>query len=147
MEFNFYGNLSAADKLYLVDNYMLDLVHVKKSVTYLESLDIMSKSDWLIHVDANISDIVPSNIFFAAKLADYLGASKKIMGITMLDGISADILRENGALVMSHSKDEIKNYLYLIIFENYEVKMSSEARKKYSATKVAQDFDEIIKKI
>lgn len=147
VEFNFYGNLSAADKLYLVDNYMLDLVHVKKSVTYLESLDIMSKSDWLIHVDANISDIVPSNIFFAAKLADYLGASKKIMGITMLDGISADILRENGALVMSHSKDEIKNYLYLIIFENYEVKMSSEARKKYSATKVAQDFDEIIKKI
>ncbi len=147
VEFNFYGNLSADDKLYLVDNYMLDLVHVKKSVTYLESLDIMSKSDWLIHVDANISDIVPSNIFFAAKLADYLGASKKIMGITMLDGISADILRENGALVMSHSKDEIKNYLYLIIFENYEVKMSSEARKKYSATKVAQDFDEIIKKI
>lgn len=144
VEFNFYGNLSDQDKIYLMNNYLFDVVHVRKSITYLESLDIMSQSDWLIHVDANISDIVPSNIFFAAKLADYLGTKNKIMGITMLDGISADILRENGALVMSHSKDDIKNYLYLIIFENYEIEMNKKIREDYNAVKVAKDFDNLI---
>lgn len=147
VEFNFYGNLSDQDKLYLINNYLLDIVHIKKNVTYLESLDIMSKSDWLLHVDANISDVVSSNIFFAAKLADYLGARKKIMGITMLDGISADILRKNNALVMSHSKDEIKNYLYLILFENFNIVMDDMAFKEFDAVNVAKSFDDFIQNI
>ena len=37
VEFNFYGNLSDQDKLYLINNYLLDIVHIKKNVTYLES--------------------------------------------------------------------------------------------------------------
>lgn len=147
VEFNFYGNLSDQDKLYLINNYLLDIVHIKKNVTYLESLDIMSKSDWLLHVDANISDIVSSNIFFAAKLADYLGTRKKIMGITMLDGVSADILRKNNALVMSHSKDEIKNYLYLILFENFNIVMDDMAFKEFDAVNVAKSFDDFIQNI
>lgn len=147
VEFNFYGTLGDSDKIYLVDNYLFDVIHVKKSVTYLESLDIMCQSDWLIHIDANISDVVPNNIFFAAKLADYLGAKKNIMGITMLDGVSANILRDNRALVMSHSKNEIKNYLYLIIFENYKVEMSNKAREYYNAINVANEFDKILDRI
>lgn len=147
VEFNFYGNLSDQDKLYLINNYLLDIVHIKRNVTYLESLDIMSKSDWLLHIDANISDILSSNMFFAAKLADYLGARKKIMSITMLDGVSADILRKNDALVMSHSKEEIKNYLYLIIFEKFNVVMNDETFKEFDATYVASKFDELIEKV
>lgn len=144
VEFKFYGNMSDNDKLYLLNNELLDIVKIKKNVTYNESLKIMQNSDWLIHIDANIQDIIPENIFFAAKLADYLGAENKIIGITMLDGISADILRENNALVISHSKEDIKNYLYLIIYENYNIIMDINARQKYNSQNVAKLFDKKI---
>ena len=147
VEFNFYGNLSDNDKLYLINNDLIDIVKIKKNITYIESLNVMQKSDWLIHIDANISDMILSNIFFAAKLVDYLGSKKPIMGITMLEGISADILRENDGLVISHSIEDIKNYLYLIIYNNYKINMSSICREEYNAIKVAHTFDKIIEKI
>ena len=34
----------------------------------------MKNSDWLIHIDANLSGVLDENIFFAAKLADYIWA-------------------------------------------------------------------------
>ena len=69
------------------------------------------------------------------------------MGITMLDGVSADILRKNNALVMSHSKDEIKNYLYLILFENFNIVMDDKAFKEFDAVNVAKSFDDFIQNI
>ena len=145
--FDFYGNLSDKDKLYLLNSQLLDVVNIKQSVDYIESLKIMSNSDWLIQIDANISDIIDHNIFFAAKLADYLGAKQKIIGITMLDGASADILRQNNALVVSNCVNDILNYLYLIIYENYEVHMNKETRKIYSSSNVSKIFDDEISKI
>ena len=62
----------------------------------------------------------------------------------MIDGISADILRENNALVISHSKEDIKNYLYLIIYENYNIIMDINARQKYNSQNVAKLFDKKI---
>ena len=115
LEINFYGNMSANDKLFLVDNYLLDFVHVKKPVTYFESLDIMQDSDWLLHVDANLGAYLNENIFFAAKIADYLGAGSNIFAITMDNGASADIMRETNSLMSSHSSDEVYNRLLEII--------------------------------
>lgn len=145
--FNFYGNMSDKDKLYIVDNQLLDVVNIRKGVDYLESLKIMKNSDYLLHIDANISKIINENIFFAAKLADYLGSKKNIIGITMLDGISANILRENNALVLTFSKNDILNYLYLIIYEKYELKMDNQARENYNAANVSKKFEDFIKKI
>lgn len=147
VEFDFYGNLSDNDKLYLLNNDLLDVVHIKKNVTYLESLKVMQESDWLIHVDANLADIIPENIFFAAKIADYLGTGNKIFALTMLEGISAEILRKNNALVVTYSKENVKNYLYLILYKNYNFSMSKDARQEYNVKNVAQKFDEFIEKI
>lgn len=147
VEFNFYGNLSDNDKLYLLNNYLLDVVHIKKNVTYLESLKVMQESDWLLHIDANLSKIISENIFFAAKIADYLGTGNKIFALTMLEGISAEILRKNNALVVTYSKENIKNYLYLIIYKNYTVNMSKNAKQEYNAKNVAKKFDDEVKKI
>lgn len=107
----------------------------------------MTSSDYLLHIDANISEITNENIFFAAKLADYLGSKKPIIGITMLDGISADILRENNSLVLTFSKNDILNYLYLIIYENYKFKMNDKTRKNYDALQVAKKFDSFISEV
>src|SRR5699024_5628824 len=94
LELFFYGNMSAKEKVYLLDNELLDVVHIKKPVDYRTSLAIMQESDWLIHIDANLSGVLDENIFFAAKLADYIGAERPIFGITMFDGAGADVVRD-----------------------------------------------------
>lgn len=145
--FNFYGNMSKEDKLYIIDNELLDIINIKKNVDYTESLKIMKESDYLLHIDANISNVVNENIFFAAKLADYIGSSKPIIGLTMLDGISADILRSINALILTYSKNDIINYLYLIIYENYKIEMSNKYIDKYNAKNVSKTFDNLIKEV
>jgi len=144
IEFSFYGNLSDADKLFIINNQLTDLIKVKKAVSYTESLEIMSNSDWLLQIDANIYSAYDKNIFFAAKLADYIGSGSKIFGITMMNGISADIMRNLNTVVMSHSKEEIKNYLWLIIFNGLNAEINQEFRNEFNSKSVAKKFDEII---
>lgn len=144
VEVLFYGNMSAREKLYLIDNELLDIVKVKKPVTYMESLRIMQDADWLLHVDANLQEVLEHNIFFAAKLADYIGSKTPIMGVTMTEGPSAEILRNLNALIMSYSVDEIKSYLYLILFEEYTVSMNEQVAEKYNARNVAKEFDRFV---
>ena len=147
LEVVFYGNMSGKEKVYLLDNELLDIVQIKKTISYLESLKVMQDADWLLHIDANIQDVLERNIFFAAKLADYIGAGTPIMGITMTEGPSADILRKMNALIMSYSVDEIKNYLYLIVNEGYHVDMNEEYAKEFDAVRVAGKFDKMIEEM
>lgn len=145
LELLFYGNMSAKEKVYLLDNELLDVVHIKKPVDYRTSLAIMQESDWLIHIDANLSGVLDENIFFAAKLADYIGAERPIFGITMFDGAGADVVRDVNGVTVSYTVDEIKNYLYLIVYNGYSVDVNEENRAKYNAVNVAADFDEFVK--
>lgn len=141
VEFNFYGDMGDKDKIFLIDNELLDVVHFHRNVDYLTSLKIMSESEWLIHIDADISTVLPTNIFFAAKLADYIGTGNRIFGMTMMDGISKDILNEYGALCTELSASEIANYLYLIIYEGYDISINKNVMAKYEAKNVAAIFD------
>ena len=147
LEVQFYGNMSDKEKVYLMDSELLDVVQVKKPVDYKTSLAIMRDSDWLIHIDANLHGILNENIFFAAKLADYIGAKKPIFGITMFDGAGADILRTVNGITVSYTVDEIKNYLYLIIYRNYEVVINQESVDRFNAVEVAKEFDELVSSI
>ena len=126
VEFRFYGDMADSDKVYIIDNELTDIIKVKKPVSYLESLKVMKDSDWLLQIDANITECINKNIFFAAKLADYIGSGNRIFGITMSDGISADILRNMNALVTTYSVSEIKNYLWLIIYKGYDFNINKE---------------------
>lgn len=145
--FDFYGNMSDTDKLFIINYELTDIIKIHHPVKYLESLEIMKQSDWLLQIDANISSIIDKNIFFAAKLADYIGTDNKIFGITMLEGISADILRGLNAITASYSEQEVKNYLWLIIYKNYSIKINEEYRKQFDSENVAKKFDELIEKI
>ena len=143
LEVFFYGNMSVKEKVYLLDNELLDIVQIKKPVDYKTSLSLMKNSDWLIHIDANLSGVLDENIFFAAKLADYIGADRPIFGITMFDG-AADVVRDVNGLTVSYTVDEIKNYLYLILYEGYQIEVNEENRKKYDAVNVAKKFDDFV---
>ncbi len=146
LEIQLYGNMSDKEKVYLLDNELLDVVQIKKPVDYRTSLAIMKESDWLIHIDANLSGVLDENIFFAAKLTDYIGAGKPIFGITMFDGAGADVIRDVNGLTVSYTADEIRNYLYLIVYKNYTIQMESGKNKEqYNAVNVAARFDEFVK--
>jgi hypothetical protein len=137
----FYGNISNKEKLFLINKDLTDIVKVKKPVTYIDSLKLMKNSDWLLLIDANLP--IPRNIFCAAKLADYLGSKTPILGVTMVDGASADILRETGGVVASHDVDDIYIYLSKIIYQNYSVNIANV--KEFDAKNVANDFDKKVR--
>lgn len=147
LEVFFYGNMADKDKVYIMDNELLDIVQVKRPVDYKTSLAIMRNSDWLLHVDANLHDVLSENIFFAAKLADYIGARRPILGLTMFDGAGADVVRAVNGVTVSYTVDEIKNYLYLIVYENYSVQISEEGTRKFHAAEVAKEFDRMAEEI
>ena len=144
VSFDFYGNMDNSDKLYILDNYLSDIINIKESVDYLESLKIMKESDWLINIDGNIGKIMSTNIFFAAKIADYLGSGSNIFSITFNEGASADILREANCIVSSFSSDEIYMHLKNIIYNKEECKINKEIIKKYDAKNVSKEFDDIV---
>ena len=62
----------------------------------------------------------------------------------MLDGASANILRDINGLVLTYSKSDIKNYLRKIIYENYSFDLNKDACLEYSAKKVAEKFDDMV---
>lgn len=145
LEVNFYGNLSVYDKAKIIDNRITDIVNVNKPVSYFESLNIMRKSNWLILIDANLGKIMDKNIFFAAKVADYLGSRRPILGISMLDGPSAKILRETNNILSTFSADEIYMHLKMILEKKYCV--GEYDNSKFDAKKVAKDFDKMVNEL
>lgn len=147
LEINFYGDMDNFDKLYLVDNFLLDVVQFKKSVDYFESLRILKNSDWVLNIDANFGTTLGRNIFFAAKIADCLGSGSEIFTITMSDGASADILRKTNHLISSHSEDEIYMNLKLILNNKIHLNHNKKEIEIYDARNVAKQFDEKVKEL
>lgn len=147
LEIDFYGNMYSEDKLYIFDNELYDVIKYKKQISYLNSLKKMKEVDFLLHIDANLGVVLDHNIFFAAKLADYIGSKTPIISITMLEGASANILREIGALILTYSESDIENYLRKIIYDGYDFKLNELACEKYSAKSVAKEFDKMVREL
>ncbi len=141
LEVFFYGSLSDQEKVYILNEELFDFIKIKKPVSYRESLKIMQDADLNLLIDANLHPILDHNIFFAAKLADYMGAGKPICGITMGEGPSAEILSKLCVPALSYSPEEIKNFLYLFVYENKVCSPDPSALAEYDAVKVAKDFD------
>ena len=142
LEINIYGNMAPNDKVSLIDLDLTDVVKFQKPIKYFESLKIMQESDLLLLIDANLGKVSPSNIFYAAKLADYIGSKSNIFGITMYDGPSADIIREVGGVISSHSVDEI--YFKLVMILENKINISCQDKGKYNMKNLAKIFDDKI---
>lgn len=138
-----YGNIGKNDADYIINNGLDNIVKYGSKVSYIESLEKMKKSDWLLLVDANLSSVSDENIFFAAKLSDYLGSGTPIIGITMLSGVSADILRKTNNIVVTYSKSDIKNYLRKII--NNDIEIKEKLCEDFNVKNVAKDYDDFLK--
>ena len=141
-EFLFYGDMADADLAYIVRSELLDVVKFCRPVPYLESLAIMRGADWVVHIDANIASVADENVFFAAKVADYFGSGSSVLAVTMPKGDVADVLRAAGAQVLNFSANEIRQALYLMIYEGHTAKPDPKAIEEFSATCAAAKFDQ-----
>lgn len=145
LDLRFYGTLDNLSKVYMVDNSLFDTVHTYKPVKYFESLEIMQGSDWCLLVDANISAKSEQNIYFAAKLADYIGSGSPILAVTMTDGASADIVRETGNILCSHSVDEIYMTITMLLERSLEAHQNKAELQRYDARSTAKGYDSLLK--
>ncbi|EHA13921.1 glycosyltransferase [Halomonas sp. HAL1] len=79
------------------DYGLQDIASFKGSVSYLESLSVMTQADCLLLRDADFSDQgLRDTPFYPGKLADYLGAKKPVLAVTMAHGCVPDMLAKLG---------------------------------------------------
>lgn len=107
----FYGSAPGAQDVSAYEN-MKNPSHVRfePAVGYLQSLELMSRSHALLLLDGIFdeqTDGLEVNPFFAGKLADYMGARRPIMSVTMPKGPSADLLRQSANLIADTRTDRI----------------------------------------
>jgi len=97
------------------DSYGLtDIASFKGNVNYLESLKVMSRADCLLLRDADFSDqSIKYTPFYPGKLADYMGAKKPILAVTMAHGCVPDMLTKVGGVSLTEDDIEgIANAMY-----------------------------------
>ncbi|WP_165171942.1 glycosyltransferase [Adlercreutzia sp. ZJ242] len=144
VRFRFVGNITE-DVRSLVYNYFLyDVVSVEGSVDYATSLRIMRESDWLLHVDAYFEscESTGGSIFFAGKLADYMGTSAPILSLTGRRS-PADYLTRNAGGIAVDPTDipAIADAITDIAFGN-SICANLSFRERFSNSNVAKLLDE-----
>lgn len=116
------------------------LIRQYPSVSYKESLRLMTESDALILIDAQAE----CSLFFPSKLVDYIGADKPILAITP-EGTAASIARSVGGVVVPLVVDEIAKAILLAIGKlSIGSGWCLHGRSCYSADSVVGRFDELI---
>ena len=142
LEFRIIGNTPGEIKDMVLNYYLGDIIHFSEGVDYYDSLRLMQDSDWLIHIDAFFEGIFPGgSIFFAGKLADYMGAQRPILAITG-DGSPADkIVRHYGGLCFNGWDIEKIAAGLEKIADGYVPEIKMAYRGTYSAKEVASRFD------
>lgn len=141
--FRFIGNIPSEikDKVYNFD--LQDSIQVEPPVDYFGSLAAMSNSDWLVHVDAVFPELQPGNsIFFAGKIADYIGTGKPILALTGKGSPACSIIEKYGGVVLDQADvpglaDTIEN----ICLSGYKPEINSIYAASFDSVNVAKRFD------
>lgn len=141
------GNTVEEFRVMVYNKFLHEVIRIESSVDYLESLKIMQESDWLIHVDAYFSDLEKTggSIFFAAKLADYMGTDKPILALTGRGSPSDIIVKEAGGV--SVKQDDLvglSQVLSDIAISKCGVVVDRAFRDNFDAKSVSDQFDQLI---
>lgn len=124
--------------------FFQNIISIEDPCDYFESLRIMQESDCLVHVDAWFDILDHGSIFFAAKIADYLGAHKPILGITDKDCPAGKIITACGGATASANPYDIAKAMVKIVTERPTI--VDEEAEKYSAVNVAKEFDKELRR-
>lgn len=146
-EIEFYGNMCDADKLYIINNELYEIIKVKKAIDYFTSLKIMQESEYLLLLDANLESVIDYNPYFAAKLADYVGTHNKILAITMAKGASAEIVKSVGGIVMPHDSIVVAKELEKVLTNKIKYQKNKDNSAKLDNNFIAKQYDREVKKM
>lgn len=110
-----------------------DIVTFEGNVDYLSSLSIMLDADCLLLRDADFTDQGLENTpFYPGKLADYLGAKKPIIAVTMEKGCVPDMLSTLGGKSLTEEDiDGIADAMYQAINGNLSINLPETEKYSY----------------
>ncbi len=146
IKFRFVGNIpqNIINMIYVY--FLQNVISVEKPVNYGESLKIMKESDYLIHIDAYFSMLPYGSIFFAAKIADYMGAKKPIIGLTNVNTPAGKMISSVGGVCVNADPLEIAKTIIGIVHK--PLIFNEEYALQYDASQVAKRYDdELIRRI
>lgn len=127
-----------------------NLVRFHGNCSYWQSLKVMQLADWLVHVDAFFPSLgdTGGSVFFAGKLADYMGASKPVLALTG-EGSPADRIVSNygGISLAPWDLRGLSQALKQIAKGQLFAKIDYNYRSKYSVEHVAREFDDLVDSI
>lgn len=139
------GNIPKEIENMIYVYFLQDVVSVEGSVNYFESLKIMQEADCLIHVDAAFDNLPNGSIFFAAKIVDYLGARRPILGLTNPKCPAGRIITATGGICCE--KEELDVAKAIIKIYNNGLTLNEEEAEKYNCKNVAKLYDKELERI
>jgi glycosyltransferase involved in cell wall biosynthesis len=144
LRLRFVGNIPDDTRTLVFNYYLHNIISIEESVDYQTSLRIMMESDWLIHIDAYFEFLATTggSIFFAGKLADYMGTDCPILALTGRGSPAERIVAKAGGISLEQ-KDHIgiAQALAAISEGKKSPIVSRSYRDLYNAVGVAQQFD------
>lgn len=137
------GNNPRHLKDMVLNYYLDDVIQFEKNVDYYKSLELMEESDWLIHVDAFFNEIEKGgSIFFAGKLADYMGAGRPILALTGNGSPADEIVSKAGGISLRLWDIEgIANTFERIVTKSVYLQLNKTYIETFNALSVARKFD------
>lgn len=136
------------------DYGLSNIVSFNGVVNYLDSLQLMSEADCLLLRDADFSDQgLKYTPFYPGKLADYMGAKKPILAVTMAHGCVPDMLAKLGGASLTENDiegiadamyDAIRGYLSVDIEETKRYSHTNTAELARQALSFAEDKKTIV---
>jgi len=147
LHFRFIGHVPENIRSMIYNYFLFDVISVEKNISFEDSISVMNNSDWLIHVDANFKMLEDTggSIFFAGKIADYMGTDVPILGLTGKNSPADEIINQAGGLTVVQSDiEELVSVLKKIADGKIDIKIDREYRDMYSSVNVAKKFDAIV---
>lgn len=127
-----------------------DVFDFSGNVSYLETLTIMQKSDWLLHIDAWFEELggTGGSIFFAGKLADYMGAGKPILALTGVHSPANTIVDQYGGIsILPWETVKLANALISIAQGESDISINESFRSLFRADIAAERFDTMLENL
>lgn len=146
IKIHFFGNYprEIIDRAYAFQ--VADVFDFQGNVSYLETLALMKQADWLLHVDAYFEYLPGGSIFFAGKLADYMGAGKPILALTGEESPAGMMVAQYGGIrCMPWEITRIANAFISIANGTEKKSVTQEFRTLFSADNVAKNYDGAVK--
>lgn len=139
-----YGLVDPKYREIIQEQSLGNVISLKATISYLDSLAAMAETDYLILIDAPLTDAKES-IFLPSKLIDYIGSGKSIIGMTPGKGASARVLLETGNIVCELGNDEaIHQVLLDACSGKLNPKHNTEAVQKYHYRNISKSLKAVL---